>query len=50
MAQRMAVAHAQVVPTTVTDDVNIDAWSRDTGHYDPARASHRGSLQGGAIA
>ena len=30
MAQRMAVAHAQVVPTTVTDDVNIDAWSKDT--------------------
>jgi 2-oxoisovalerate dehydrogenase E2 component (dihydrolipoyl transacylase) len=28
MAQRMAVAHAQVVPTTVTDDVNIDAWSK----------------------
>jgi len=30
MAQRMAVAHAQVVPTTVTDEVNIDAWSKDT--------------------
>jgi len=30
MAQRMAVAHAQVVPTTVTDDVDIDAWSKDT--------------------
>ena len=28
MAQRMAVAHAQVVPTTVTDEVNIDAWSK----------------------
>jgi pyruvate/2-oxoglutarate dehydrogenase complex dihydrolipoamide acyltransferase (E2) component len=30
MAQRMAVAHAQVVATTVTDDVDIDAWSKDT--------------------
>jgi len=29
MAQRMALAHAQVVPTTVTDDVNIDTWSKD---------------------
>jgi 2-oxoisovalerate dehydrogenase E2 component (dihydrolipoyl transacylase) len=29
MAQRMAVAHAQVVPTTVTDEVDIDAWSKD---------------------
>ena len=29
MAQRMALAHAQVVPTTVTDEVNIDAWSKD---------------------
>lgn len=28
MAQRMAMAHAQVVPTTVTDEVNIDAWSK----------------------
>jgi 2-oxoisovalerate dehydrogenase E2 component (dihydrolipoyl transacylase) len=27
MAQRMALAHAQVVPTTVTDEVDIDAWS-----------------------
>lgn len=30
MAQRMAVAHAQVVPTTVTDEVDIDAWSKGT--------------------
>ena len=30
MAQRMAVAHAQIVPTTVTDEVDIDAWSRGT--------------------
>ena len=29
MAQRMAMAHAQVVPTTVTDEVDIDAWSKD---------------------
>jgi pyruvate dehydrogenase E2 component (dihydrolipoamide acetyltransferase) len=29
MAQRMALAHAQVVPTTVTDEVDIDAWSKD---------------------
>jgi 2-oxoisovalerate dehydrogenase E2 component (dihydrolipoyl transacylase) len=28
MAQRMAVAHAQVVPTTVTDEVDIEAWSK----------------------
>jgi pyruvate dehydrogenase E2 component (dihydrolipoamide acetyltransferase) len=28
MAQRMALAHAQVVPTTVTDEVDIDAWSK----------------------
>lgn len=30
MAQRMALAHAQVVPTTVTDEVDIDAWSKNT--------------------
>ena len=29
MAQRMALAHAQAVPTTVTDEVSIDAWSKD---------------------
>jgi pyruvate dehydrogenase E2 component (dihydrolipoamide acetyltransferase) len=29
MAQRMAMAHAQVVPTTVTDEVDIHAWSKD---------------------
>ena len=29
MAQRMALAHTQVVPTTVTDEVDIDAWSKD---------------------
>ena len=29
MAQRMALAHAQIVPTTVTDEVQIDAWSKD---------------------
>jgi 2-oxoisovalerate dehydrogenase E2 component (dihydrolipoyl transacylase) len=29
MAQRMALAHSQVVPTTVTDEVDIDAWSKD---------------------
>ncbi len=29
MAQRMAVAHAQVVPTTVTDEADIDAWSKE---------------------
>ena len=28
MAQRMAVSHAQVVPTTVTDEVDIEAWSK----------------------
>jgi 2-oxoisovalerate dehydrogenase E2 component (dihydrolipoyl transacylase) len=28
MAQRMAVAHAQVVPATVTDEVDIEAWSK----------------------
>jgi 2-oxoisovalerate dehydrogenase E2 component (dihydrolipoyl transacylase) len=28
MAQRMAIAHAQVVPTTVTDEVDIEAWSK----------------------
>ena len=30
MAQRMTVAHAQVVQTTVTDDVNIDGWTKGT--------------------
>ena len=29
MAQRMALAHARVVPTTVTDETSIDAWSKD---------------------
>src|SRR5262245_47831239 len=28
MAQRMALAHAQVVPTTVTDEDDIEAWSK----------------------
>jgi 2-oxoisovalerate dehydrogenase E2 component (dihydrolipoyl transacylase) len=28
MAQRMTLAHAQVVPTTVTDEVSIDRWSK----------------------
>jgi 2-oxoisovalerate dehydrogenase E2 component (dihydrolipoyl transacylase) len=30
MAQRMAAAHAQVVPTTVTDEADIEAWSKGT--------------------
>lgn len=30
MAQRMALAHAQVVPTTVMDEVDIEAWPKDT--------------------
>lgn len=30
MAQRMALAHAQVVPTTVLDEADIDAWSKET--------------------
>jgi 2-oxoisovalerate dehydrogenase E2 component (dihydrolipoyl transacylase) len=30
MAQRMAMAHAQVVPTTVTDEVNIGMWPKGT--------------------
>ncbi len=29
MAQRMALAHAQVVPTTVTDETSIDVWPKD---------------------
>jgi pyruvate dehydrogenase E2 component (dihydrolipoamide acetyltransferase) len=29
MAQRMALAHAQVVPTTVIDEADIDAWSKE---------------------
>jgi 2-oxoisovalerate dehydrogenase E2 component (dihydrolipoyl transacylase) len=29
MAQRMALAHAQVVPTTVTDEAIIDGWGKD---------------------
>ncbi len=28
MAQRMAAAHAQVVPTTVSDEADIEAWSK----------------------
>ena len=28
MAQRMALAHAQVVPTTVIDEVSIEAWTK----------------------
>jgi 2-oxoisovalerate dehydrogenase E2 component (dihydrolipoyl transacylase) len=28
MAQRMALAHAQVVPTTVSEEAIIDAWSK----------------------
>jgi len=30
MAQRMAAAHAQVVPTTVGDEVDIEAWPKGT--------------------
>ena len=30
MAQRMALAHAQAVPTTVIDEADIDAWSKET--------------------
>jgi 2-oxoisovalerate dehydrogenase E2 component (dihydrolipoyl transacylase) len=30
MAQRMALAHAQVVPTTVIDEADIDALSKET--------------------
>jgi 2-oxoisovalerate dehydrogenase E2 component (dihydrolipoyl transacylase) len=30
MAQRMALAHAQVVPTTVIDEADIDTWSKGT--------------------
>jgi 2-oxoisovalerate dehydrogenase E2 component (dihydrolipoyl transacylase) len=30
MAQRMTLAHAQVVPTTVADEVDIHAWSKGT--------------------
>jgi 2-oxoisovalerate dehydrogenase E2 component (dihydrolipoyl transacylase) len=30
MAQRMALAHAQVVPTTVIDEADINAWSKET--------------------
>jgi pyruvate dehydrogenase E2 component (dihydrolipoamide acetyltransferase) len=40
MAQRMASAHAEVVPTTVTDEADIGIGPRPR-HYDPA---------GGAIA
>jgi pyruvate/2-oxoglutarate dehydrogenase complex dihydrolipoamide acyltransferase (E2) component len=29
MAQRMALAHAQVVPTTVIDEADINAWSKE---------------------
>jgi 2-oxoisovalerate dehydrogenase E2 component (dihydrolipoyl transacylase) len=29
MAHRMALAHAQVVPTTVIDEADIDAWSKE---------------------
>jgi 2-oxoisovalerate dehydrogenase E2 component (dihydrolipoyl transacylase) len=28
MAQRMAAAHAQVVPTTVTDESDVDSWQK----------------------
>jgi 2-oxoisovalerate dehydrogenase E2 component (dihydrolipoyl transacylase) len=28
MAQRMATAHAEVVPTTVTDEVDIESWPK----------------------
>ena len=28
-ARSLTLAHAQIVPTTVTDEVQIDAWSKD---------------------
>jgi pyruvate dehydrogenase E2 component (dihydrolipoamide acetyltransferase) len=30
MAERMAAAHAQVVPATLHDDADVDAWTADT--------------------
>lgn len=30
MAHRMALAHAQVVPTTVTDEIDIENWSKSS--------------------
>jgi 2-oxoisovalerate dehydrogenase E2 component (dihydrolipoyl transacylase) len=30
MAQRMATAHSEVVPTTVTDEADIEGWSRSS--------------------
>lgn len=30
MAQRMAAAHAEVVPATVTDDADIEEWRKDS--------------------
>src|SRR5262249_21916255 len=32
MAQRMALAHAQVGPTAVVDEAGIDAWSKGAGN------------------
>ena len=29
MRRAMALAHARIVPTTVTDEGDIDAWSKD---------------------
>jgi pyruvate dehydrogenase E2 component (dihydrolipoamide acetyltransferase) len=29
MAQRMVIAHAEIVPTTVTDEADIEAWSKN---------------------
>jgi len=39
MAQRMATAHAEIVPTTVTDEADIDAWPKGADISVPQQAA-----------
>ena len=50
MAQRMAAAHAEVVPASVTDEADIGELAVRRGCHDPAGAGDRRRLQGRAVA
>jgi len=50
MAQRMAAAHAEVVPASVTEEADIGDWAPRRGRHHPPGAGDRCRLQGRAVA
>ena len=50
MAQRMAAAHAEVVPASVTEEADIGGLGTGEDANHPAGAVHGGRVQGGAVA